>query len=148
MAGRGTRGGLSWMALAIGAAALLGVVVDPARVPPPPRAEGRARPSPSIRILAAPTPLTERRIKPKERLGGASRVAGDPYERVASSLVVRGVRLLVLRRSSPAERIAVITVAPWARVRAVLVPTGPRDAPFATVSSAVDRVHGLAGVHG
>jgi Phosphodiester glycosidase len=68
---------------------------------------------------------------------------GVPFSDVAP-----GVRFRSIRWSDPGQRISVVTVAPWARVRSVLTTAGRKGAPFATVSSAVGRLHGLAGVNG
>jgi hypothetical protein len=68
--------------------------------------------------------------------------------RVVSSEVAPGIQLRSIRRSAPSQCISVISVAPWASVRAVLATAGPEDAPFAKVSSAVDRLEALAGVNG
>lgn len=75
---------------------------------------------------------------------GAARLA----VRLGSSELAPGIEFRSIRRSAPNQRIAVITVAPWARVRAALVVAGQKGAPFATVSAAVGRLDGLAGVNG
>jgi hypothetical protein len=81
-------------------------------------------------------------------LSGAAAPAASAPGSSTSSALAPGIRFEVVRTSSPAQHINVVTVAPWAAARAVLVRAGPREAPFATVSAAVERVHGLAGVNG
>jgi Phosphodiester glycosidase len=75
-------------------------------------------------------------------------IAESRSEVVASSEVASGVEFRSLRWSAPNQRISLITVAPWARVRSILTTAGRKGAPFATVSSAVGRLNGLAGVNG
>jgi len=110
LAGWRSHRGLGWLLLAIAGVAAFGVVVDPAPMPPPVHAVGRAAPSSGAPILAVPTPRPERRIQSTERLAGSDR-------RVVSSVLVRGVRLQLIRLPAPTERIEVITVAPWALLR-------------------------------
>lgn len=67
---------------------------------------------------------------------------------VASSALAPGVKLIRARLQNPPQRIFATLVAPHAQIRAVHLQAGPPFAPYATVSSAVERAHALIGING
>ena len=91
-----------------------------------------------------PSPLADGKNSHAPSHNARDRTARAP----AASVLGPGLRFRAIVRTSPPERIYVITIAHWAPVRPVIVRTGSKDAPFATVSSAVGRLHALAGVNG
>jgi hypothetical protein len=74
--------------------------------------------------------------------------SGNLMRVVDSNVVVPGVRFTRIRLTDPPEDVGVLRAGPRARVRALLVRSGTDRAPYATVSSAVDRSHAVAGTNG
>lgn len=127
----------TWIGVAVGVLLALSAsaVRDPA-LPTIPPATARSRFAPSA---AGP---------PEAHSPSHRRAARSGWQIVVSSKLSPGVTLEVIRLSSPPQRINVVTVAPRAHLRPVLVQAGPDRAPYAPVSTAVKRMHALAGING